>query len=153
MKQKYATEDQTFSWFPCTQHPDRNGTRPPADGLLSTVWRHQWPADRPRTSGAVRSSSWGARGVCHQGNIISAVSMLFCCKVLGLYTQTLLIDLKLQVRVSLYVLLRRRWPTGVWESWDWLSMLIGRLEATVEATKENSPQPSLSLGLHLSYSW
>lgn len=97
------------------------------------------------------------RGVPEESVTEVASSLLFPCYSAQMCyvcaIKTTLIGLKLQVRVSACVLLCCRWRSGVWKSWDWLSMLIGRLEATVEATKENSPQPSLSLGLRLLYSW
>lgn len=46
-----------------------------------------------------------------------------------------------------------RWRSGGWRSWDWPSMLSGRLEDTAEAIRGNSLLLSLSSELRLLYSW
>lgn len=50
-------------------------------------------------------------------------------------------------------LLSCSWQSGGWRSWDWLNMQSVRLEATVEATRGNSPLPFLSLEPRLLCSW
>ena len=136
----------------CSQCAEGDGASPPADGLLSTVWRHQRPADRSGTSGAVRPSAGSTREVCRQGNIKEQFTskVKFRHKVMWYLNTAPLCRIILSAVLSL---LYYRWRSGGWRSWDWPSMLSGRLEATAEATRENSPLPSPSSALRLLYSW
>lgn len=141
----FVSLNQLFGRSQCA---DRDGASPPADGLLPAVWRHQRPPDRSGTSGAVRPPAGGARGVRLQGNKLEREAWRWS------HMERTLSDWdKTYFKVMGGFLCWSRWLSGGWRSWGWVSMRSRRLEATAEATRGNSPQPSPSSGLRLLYSW